>query len=859
MYTKTIIIVLFLLATISLFAEESDFYPGKIIVCFSADLVGNTRGAFEITYERGVLRTPFTWFNDLVDDFQIISLERLFFVKDKEWHQNGRYPMNVFRLEINQHSRTTDLMSILKTNNNILFVEQESVVRFDSTVNQTFQSEKNNHSAKPKRSLPNDPLLPQQWYLEKIQAIDAWEITTGSPDVVIGIVDTGVKWNHEDLAANMWINEAELPGITIDWENGTISGGDCPGTETHIDGVICSGDNDGNGYCDDVIGWDFFTEDYGQGNNPNLGITVEVHGTGGAGIIAAVGNNHKGIVGIAYNSKMVATKHVRPNNIPVESRYFYDGVIYLADLGIRIINCSFLQDNEEIGNLIVSYAKQQGSLIIASAGNLNADIPRYPAAAIDAIGVAATDMDDAKLSNSSYGAWVDISAPSGALLTTWHTQDQIDTYEYYGGTSAAAPVVSGVAALLLSKNPSLTVDELKYYLLAGADLIDNLNPDYEGKLGAGRVNALNSLNLITIPIFPPPINLEAISGYEEVALTWHLPIPSNYINENLSLSGFIVYRNNISISDIITETRFIDKNVSNQTAYSYSVTAVYVNPDVESIPSVSVSITTKFPIRNLRIVHKGYDVHFDWQQPSGSDFSFNFYRNNEILSNTQETSYVDTNTTPGTYYAYKIAVLYNSGESPTTEYQVVIPLFNPPTNLLANLNNNNVELNWQEPEEMLDFEILFGYMVFRDDTQLTSSPISDLTFIDTDVESGKYTYNIFTVYALGNSEPITVDVLVGEVSEDIHSLEIFITSLIGNYPNPFNPETVITFSMEYQGNVTIDIYNIRGQIVHSLLNKSVDKGVHSVVFNGTELRSGVYFYVMKTDNYTETLRMILLK
>ncbi|MCL2064557.1 MAG: S8 family serine peptidase [Candidatus Cloacimonetes bacterium] len=467
MKTKSIFLVLFLIATIMtspiLIAEvEGDFYPGELTVCFSSDYVLTTRGDFEINYVDGIAVTPFEWLNDLAQEFQITTLERKYQIKYQDWNFNGQYPANVFRLRVSNHSRTNELLDVLEASKNVLFAEPSAINRLLYT--------------------PDDPSIPLQYALTRVQAFDAWDIQTGSPDVVIGIVDSGVKWNHVDLEDNMWINTAELPGMTINWSSGTITGGD---------GI----DNDGNGFIDDVLGWDFYSvQGGGQDNNPFQNLNGHWHGTHVAGIAAGVGDNGIGMAGLAFTSKMVATKH-SPYNVWSNSVYEgYAGVYYMVNTGIPIINCSWGgAGNANEANLAGNYARDHGSLIIAAAGNNNSSSIFYPAGGQHILAVASTTVTDTKAGTSNFGTWIDVSAPGDNIYSTIYTSSGVDTYEYAGGTSMASPLVAGLAALILSQNPGLTPDELTEIIKESTDPIDHLNPSHAGLLGTGRVNAFTAV------------------------------------------------------------------------------------------------------------------------------------------------------------------------------------------------------------------------------------------------------------------------------------------------------------------------------------------------------------------------------
>jgi len=342
---------------------------------------------------------------------------------------------------------------------------------------------KSNERGNPS-NLPNDPDFNKQWYLHStgkifwvkillgekipiwfpfrvkpgidIQALEAWDIETGSPDVVIAIPDTGVDYLHPDLAANIWTNTDEIPGNNID--------------------------DDNNGFIDDVIGWDFAYDD----NDP---MDDSGHGTVCAGVAGAVGNNGIGMAGVAWNCKIMPLKVWNETG----SGSWEDmamSIRYAADNGADIISISAA--DYEVPNVMldaVNYAYSKGVFICAGAGNRNTDTKFYPAAYENVTAVGMTNTRNKARSNSNYGEWVDIAAPGNLIYTTWPSQE----YCFVGGTSIACPMVAGVAALLLSKDPSLSPDEVK------TRLCNNVDP-YSGDkyVGTGRLNAYKALAALTL-------------------------------------------------------------------------------------------------------------------------------------------------------------------------------------------------------------------------------------------------------------------------------------------------------------------------------------------------------------------------
>ncbi len=314
---------------------------------------------------------------------------------------------------------------------------------------------------------PNDPFLDQQWHLTRTHALEAWDTVRGDTTrySVIAIVDNGVNWNHIDLSDNIWVNEQEDLN-----SNGTIDDED-------LNGV----DDDGNGFIDDVVGWDF-----GQDDNYPMPDT-SLHGTGVAGTASEVTDNGILGAGMGFSARIMCVKGRLWSR---EIEYYYQGMIYAADNGAQIINCSWATDiYAQYQQNIINAIWEEDVLIVAGAGNSGHDQEKYPAAYEHVMAAAGTDQDDVKANFSSYGTWVDICAPAVDIWITWGDDD----YELGSGTSYASPLTAGLAALLRTHFPDFSNDEIEQLIEVSADPIDHLNPGYEGLLGAGRINAMTSV------------------------------------------------------------------------------------------------------------------------------------------------------------------------------------------------------------------------------------------------------------------------------------------------------------------------------------------------------------------------------
>ena len=325
-------------------------------------------------------------------------------------------------------------------------------------------------------TIPNDPSFGQLWGLNNtgqsggtpdadIDAPEAWDIQTGNPNLVIGVIDTGVDYNHPDLVGNIWTNPGEIAG----------------------DGI----DNDNNGYIDDVRGWDFAYND----NNP---MDVQGHGTHVSGTIAGKGNNGVGVTGVAWNAKIMPLKFLNDSGSGSTSGAI-SAIAYATAKGVKLTNNSWGGGGySQALSDVINAAGQQGALFIAAAGNSsqNTDInPAYPASynLANIISVASTTRTDSLSSFSNYGLTsVDLGAPGSDIYSTTPN----NTYSTYSGTSMASPHVTGAAALLWSQNPTWTAQQVKNTLMQTGDSISAL----AGKTVSGkRLNVYNALVSSSVP------------------------------------------------------------------------------------------------------------------------------------------------------------------------------------------------------------------------------------------------------------------------------------------------------------------------------------------------------------------------
>ena len=305
---------------------------------------------------------------------------------------------------------------------------------------------------------PNDSLLSGQYYLDIINAQAAWDLYKGDTNIVIGIVDTGWEPSHPDLAGNAKLNY-----------------------EDPINGI----DDDGDGYVDNYKGWDVAMND-----NDASWESIS-HGVNVAGVAAAVTDNAEGIAGVGFNTKFMPIKISNNTGILTHA---YQGIVYAADHGCFIINCSWGGYNySQFNQDIINYATiNKGCLVVAAAGNDNSEEIFYPAGYKGVLSVAATNQTDLKATFSNYGHYIDISAPGRNISITGIN----GTYNINSGTSLSSPIVSGAAALLKGLNPSYTNKQIEALIKSTADDIEGFNPSLIDRLGAGRLNLSSSVSTL---------------------------------------------------------------------------------------------------------------------------------------------------------------------------------------------------------------------------------------------------------------------------------------------------------------------------------------------------------------------------
>lgn len=297
-----------------------------------------------------------------------------------------------------------------------------------------------------------------QWALFQIDADLAWDISTGSSSIIVAVTDNAIQTAHPDLVNKL------VPGYDA--------------AENDNDPSPCGG-NDG------------------------------FHGSHVSGIVGAETNNNIGIASIGFD---VSIMPVKIGNCATGALTAgYDGIIWAADNGAHVINMSWGGGGQSTyGQNVCTYAWNEGSILVAAAGNDGVSSVFYPAGYNNVISVASSTNGDAKSSFSNYGSWIDVTAPGSSILSC----NENTGYQFTQGTSMASPMVAGLVGLMISHAPSTSQQDVVNCLLSSCDNIDGANPSYIGQLGAGRINAHQALLCMNQYTFTLDVGIAEISSPE---------------------------------------------------------------------------------------------------------------------------------------------------------------------------------------------------------------------------------------------------------------------------------------------------------------------------------------------------------
>jgi subtilisin family serine protease len=357
----------------------------------------------------------------ILSGFEIIEVLRLHpDIKDEKLRRT-------YQIQLQDVYQVDAVIKKLSTHAAIEYAEKKELHRTFLTPNDLGPNATNTAGTSPTNN---------QWSLHKIQAQQAWDISTGDANIIVAVTDDAFRMNHPDL-----VNKYVSPYDAV----------------TQTNNPAPCGSNNGN------------------------------HGTHVAGTVGAQTNNGVGVASIGFNVRIMPIKIGNCNN---QLTHGFEGILYAANNGAHVVNMSWGGGGfSNYGQNVCNTAWNQGTILVAAAGNNNASTIFYPAGYNNVIAVASTTPTDAKSSFSQFGTWVNISAPGSNIRSTYATSD----YSSISGTSMASPHVAGLLGLMKSAAPNATNTNLINCLYSGADNINAQNPNFIGQLGVGRINALNSM------------------------------------------------------------------------------------------------------------------------------------------------------------------------------------------------------------------------------------------------------------------------------------------------------------------------------------------------------------------------------
>ncbi len=431
----------------------TDYTDGEIYVKFKKGSIQYLKGQ----NPRDISKTAFTELQTVFTNYAIQKVTKPFYQADDDI-----YLQHVLKFYFSNTTQVEALISALRKNSSIEYAEKVPLTKTTLT--------------------PNDPQYGSQWHLTKINASTAWNVFSGNSNITVAVVDNAVNIAHQDLSPVLWVNAGEIAGNSVD--------------------------DDGNGYVDDVNGWDAADND----NNPNPSNNAMNHGTHCAGIAAAATNNGIGIASIGFGVRLIGVKCQTNGGSTTGISNGYDGIIYAAKVRSRIISCSWGGAGSAVAEqAVINYAWNRGCIVIAAAGNNGVSTVFYPAGYTNAYAVASTGTGDVKSGFSNYGTWIDISAPGENILSTYPA----NTYGNSSGTSMAAPLVAGLAGLMLGKNPLMTQTAVLNCISSTATNIATVNsPTLAGLLGAGRIDAFAAMNCANSTLsFTPVANFYTLNRF----------------------------------------------------------------------------------------------------------------------------------------------------------------------------------------------------------------------------------------------------------------------------------------------------------------------------------------------------------
>ncbi len=511
--------------------------------------------------DNNAIQYSFSFIEQIKDKYGITALTRPF-----PKAEGSPELQNTFLLQFTAIQKVDEIIAYLEKNATIVYAEKVPYDEITYTPNDTYYNSST------------------QWGLFQINAGQAWDIATGNANIIVATVDNAIEIAHPDLANQIWTNPGEIPNNGVD--------------------------DDGNGYIDDVNGFDVGDND----NDPSPPGSTWDHGTHVAGTTGATTDNNAGVASIGFGITIMPVKATANSSGSNSVSNGYDGIYYAALNGAHVINCSWGgYGYSSTAQNIINWAWSQGSIIVAAAGNDNLDMDisgnaHYPSNYNNVICVASSTTGDAKSSFSNYGSAVDVTAPGSNIASTV----PFGNYAYMSGTSMASPLVSGLLGLMISLNPGMPQQDVVNCLISTCDNIDAANPSYVGDLGSGRINAFAAMNCVSATLNNPPVanftaNYTTITAGGSVIFTdlsTYNPTSWSWNFDNQNLGGVTPSTFNGQTPPAVT--------YANPGVYEVTLTVSNSNGSDTEIKTAYITVDSTVGCKVVYLDTNGYPFHFGW-------------------------------------------------------------------------------------------------------------------------------------------------------------------------------------------------------------------------------------------------------
>jgi len=587
------------------------------------------------------------------------------------------------------HGREKAIAAILKTSGFVEFAE------LDYIVEPTLQ--------------PNDPYFGDQWHHTNVNSSQAWDITSGSSGVLVGVCDTGFDVNHPDLGPNLRTD-------------------------------LAYNAQDGSNYIYDANG----------------------HGTGSAGTLGAVGNNGTGVAGANWDVGIIPVRiAISDNNSSAYISTMATCIEYAADNGARVVNLSYGGIEYSTIDAAAQYLRARNGLLFMSAGNSGQEHPSYPDYT-SFVAVGATDQSNNKASFSSWGNYVDVTAPGVSILTTYPN----NSYVYYSGTSFSSPLTAGIAALMVAANPNITPSEIETGLFSTAVDIGASGDD--NVFGHGLVDAQAAVTYaLNLGDYVAPIARIVVSSN---SVPFGSPVTFDATTSSDEDGTIVSYHWDLGDG---TTSGLAELTHTYGAAGSYQVSLTVVDDDgLSDSTTTSVQVTNELPVAVINIENSAvsYDIgeiiYFSGAASSDTDgtiidYDWSFGDGQTASGSTANHAYASAGD-----YTVVLTVTDNAGgqSNTTVEVTVVDPFaLNAPSGLSAEVASLEVSLSWQDNSANEDNFVVERGAKYRGRVrfeEVATLGADSTTYTDTVPKTGDYSYRVKAINAVNEAMSETLKVTV---------------------------------------------------------------------------------------------------